>query len=94
MWTPPAGSVYYNLAHQYIAAVLNSQKGDVPKEVQDALDDAYNLFNDPSNTPQAVLKLKGNNLTRAKFVSLAGILGSYNEGKMGVNHCDEDVKVL
>ena len=37
-----------------------------------------------------IAKLKGNKAPRPAFISLAGTLASYNEGKIGPGHCDED----
>lgn len=87
-WTAPKGNVYYNLAHQYMAAVLNSNNGAaVPSAVQDALDDAEDLFS--TRTPAQIAALKGNNPIRVQFLGLAVILGSYNEGLIGPGHCSE-----
>jgi hypothetical protein len=85
-WTPVGGNQYYNLAHQYMAAALNFEAGaSVPANVQDAFDDATDLFN--TYTPADIAGLKGNDALRAEFVALAGILGSYNEGDIGPGHC-------
>lgn len=85
--TAPKGNAYYNLAHQYMAAYLNVANGaSVPSEVQDALDDAEDLFN--NYTPEDIAALKGNNALRQEFIALAGILGSYNEGQIGPGHCE------
>ncbi len=86
-WTPPKGNAYYNLAHQYMAAVLNTlNEASVPDEVQDALDDATALFE--TYTPAQVDSFKGKK--RKEFIKLAGILAQYNEGLIGPGHCDED----
>jgi hypothetical protein len=87
-WTNPAGNVYYNLAHQYMAAVLNGLAGADTSSVDDALTDATALFN--TYTPAEVGAWKGNQGDRKTFVELAGILGSYNEGLIGPGHCDEN----
>lgn len=93
MWTPPAGNAYYNLAHQYIAAEMNTlNDADMPVAVQTAFDSATTLFN--TYTPAQVKALKANSPIRKQFIELAGILGAYNEGMKGVPHCDEDVKIL
>lgn len=85
-WTAPAGNAYYNLAHQYMAAWLNQLNGaSVPSEVQDALDDATDLFN--MYTPAQVATLKGKN--KAEFISLATTLDNYNNGLIGPGHCSE-----
>ena len=86
--TAPKGNAYYNLAHQYMAAVLNQLSGaSVPSEVQDALNDAKTLFQ--TYNPAQIAALKGNNAIRKQFIDLAGILGSYNEGDIGPGHCEE-----
>ncbi|TSC77024.1 MAG: hypothetical protein G01um101431_207 [Parcubacteria group bacterium Gr01-1014_31] len=87
-WAAPKGNTYYNLAHQYMAAVLNANNGaSVPVDIQTAIDDATALFN--AYTPAQVAAMKGNSATRKQFIDLAGILGSYNEGLTGPGHCDE-----
>lgn len=91
MWTAPQGNAYYNLAHQYIAAVLNSlNDAAVPADVQSALDDATALFENYSPSDVGKAKGKTGNQLRSQFITLAGILGSYNEGAIGPGHCDED----
>ena len=84
-WTPPKkGNVWYQLAHQFMAAYLNSLNGaSVPANVQVALDGAETWLetNDPNSIP------KGKNNTQA--AGWASLLGSYNEGTIGPGHCDE-----
>ena len=41
-------------------------------------------------TPSYIGGLKGNDAIRKDFITTAGILGSYNTGKIGPGHCDED----
>ena len=87
-WTAPAGNAYYQLADQYMAAQLNVLNGaNVPANVQTALNQAATLFN--TYTPAQIAALKGNSTLRQQFVSLAGVLGSYNEGQTGPGHCSE-----
>ncbi|MCR4369007.1 MAG: hypothetical protein NUV67_03830 [archaeon] len=89
MNTPVKGNVYYQLAHQYIAAVLNGLDGaPYPAEVSDAISDATALFNTYSPTDTAAWK--GKQGERQLFNSLASTLASYNEGDIGPGHCDED----
>ena len=57
LWTPPAGNVYYNLAHQYIAADLNRLNGANFSAAQAAFDAATTLFGE--NTPADAATLKG-----------------------------------
>ncbi|RIK46707.1 MAG: hypothetical protein DCC57_15200 [Chloroflexi bacterium] len=93
MWTPPAGNVYYNLAHQYIAAKLNGLNGAASTPAVDtAITEATALFN--TYTPAQVAALKANNAVRKQFVALAATLASYNEGTIGPGHCDEDVSSI
>ncbi len=88
-WTAPGGNAYYQLAHQYQAAVLNIlNEASAPSSVTDAIANAEKLFK--KYTPDQIAALKGNNPIRKDFISTAGILGSYNTGKIGPGHCDED----
>ncbi len=93
-WTnPKGGNAYYILAHQYEAAVLNSLAGaDVPPNVATAISQAAVLLEQYDGTPNSFDGLKGKNAAavRTDFLRLAGILGDYNEGKIGPGHCDED----
>ena len=88
MWTSGRGNAYYILAKQYIAAELNILAGADGSAVTATLSTATTLFN--TYTPAQIGALKGNNPVRAQFISLAGILGSYNEGLIGPGHCDQD----
>ncbi|MBW6441457.1 hypothetical protein K0B04_00930 [Patescibacteria group bacterium] len=89
LWTAPKrGNVYYQLAHQYIAALLNQyNEATVPDKVQKALDDATALFATSTYTPVTVEKIKGKD--KALWTDLASILASYNEGDIGPGHCSE-----
>ncbi|OGU69308.1 MAG: hypothetical protein A2W30_04335 [Ignavibacteria bacterium RBG_16_36_9] len=86
LWTSPRGNAYYNLSFHYIATQLNFLNGADPSAAQEAYDAATILFN--NYTPAQIAALKGNNPTRQQFISLAGILGNYNEGIIGPGHCD------
>jgi hypothetical protein len=88
MWTSGGGNAYYILAKQYIAAELNILAGADGSAVTTTLSTATTLFN--TYTPAQIGALKGNNALRQQFISLAGILGSYNEGLIGPGHCDQD----
>jgi len=90
MWTAPQGNVYYLLAGQYIAAVLNGLDGADTSVISAELAAAETLFE--THTPAQVAELKGKNgkELRAQFVELAGTLANYNEGLIGPGHCDED----
>lgn len=74
--TPPKGSAYLILAHQYIAATLNIASGaSMPPDVQTAYDDATNYFQNGV----------GGDLT-----GWANILDNYNNGLAagGPAHCN------
>jgi hypothetical protein len=87
MWTPVGGNAYYNLAHQYIAAVLNGLAGSsVPANVATAISTATTLFN--TYTPAQIGALSGSNALRKQFIALGGTLGDYNEGLTGPGHCN------
>lgn len=87
-WTEPkGGNAYYNLAHQFEAAILNLLAGaSAPAAVNDALTASILLFN--TYTPAQIGALKGNDSLRQNFLSLAGTLGDYNEGITGPGHCE------
>ena len=89
-WTPVGGNAYYSLAHQYMAAKLNVLNGADPSAASAAITTAEGLFANLTNTPAFIGALKGNDPLRKQFVNTAGILGSYNEGKIGPGHCTED----
>jgi hypothetical protein len=86
-WTAPGGNAYYILAHQFMAARLNVLAGADPTAISAALASATTLFN--TYTPAQIATLSGSNAIRKQFVSLAGILGSYNEGTIGPGHCQK-----
>lgn len=87
-WTAPKGNVYYNLAHQYMAAYLNSLGASVPPEVQEAMDGAVDFFE--NNTPGDAKSLRGNNPLRHQLLDWAATLADYNEGEIGPGHCTEN----
>ena len=93
--TPVAGKPYYQLAHQYMAAKLNILNGATPTPaVTAAILAAEALFtNALYDTAAEIDALKGKNAkdVRAQFTSLAGTLGSFNEGSIGPGHCDEQI---
>jgi len=91
--TSVSGNSYYQLAHQYMAAYLNTLHGAmVPDEVQNALDDSKSIFE--IRTPGDFVKVKGKTIATKEeistMVTLASILVSYNEGLIGPGHCDEE----
>jgi hypothetical protein len=89
LWTPPQGNAYFILAHQYIAAELNTLNGAAPDAVTDALAAAEALFQ--ASTPDQVAALRGRagKEQRAQFTDLAGVLDDYNSGLIGPGHCSE-----
>ena len=85
MWTPPKGNAYYLLAHQYIAAKLNTLAGaGTTAQVASAITQAEAMFRAHINPNDAWWR---NATNRSNAIALAGILGSYNEGKTGPGHC-------
>ncbi|OHA15059.1 MAG: hypothetical protein A3H57_02195 [Candidatus Taylorbacteria bacterium RIFCSPLOWO2_02_FULL_43_11] len=86
--TAPKGNVYYNLAHQYMAAKLNILDGaSAPANVVTAIASAEALFT--ANTPAQAASLKGG--AKSAWTTLAGTFGSFNEGLIGPGHCDEQL---
>jgi hypothetical protein len=86
LWTPPAGgNVYYQLAHQYIAAKLNLLNGASSTPAVDAAISAAEAFF-ASNTPTTTLSKQQQQTLRG----YASTLGSFNEGAIGPGHCSED----
>ncbi len=83
LWTAPRGDAYYILAHQYIAAVLNVANGATPPaEVAAVIDDATAWFSShgpgvPASSPEG-----------QTLVHWSETLAAFNEGKMGVPHCE------
>jgi hypothetical protein len=87
--TPVAGNVYYDLAHQYEAAVLNILNGASSTPAVDAaIAAAANFFN--TYTPAQAGALAKSSTARQNAIGWAATLGSYNEGAIGPGHCDED----
>ena len=95
-WTSSSGNAYYQLAHQYMAAKLNILNGADPSAVSTAIADAEALFGGaaPNFTPADIGALKGSDPLRQQFITLAGTLGSYNEGTIGPGHCPEEEATL
>ena len=86
--TPPKrGDAYYILAHQFLTAVLNEANGAyVPPFVKQTMlnSKAWLTINTP---PVPASSPSGQDA-----VAFAKILDDYNNGKMGVPHCDKDKK--
>ncbi|MDX6409967.1 MAG: hypothetical protein QOE13_3038 [Gaiellaceae bacterium] len=86
--TSPSGNAYYNLAHQYMAAVLNTLNGaSTTAAVDSAMSWAKTFFS--TRTPAQIGALKGSDPLRAQALAAAATLGSYNEGLIGPGHCSE-----
>jgi len=78
--TPPKGSQYIILAHQYITALLNIQGGSsVPPAVQTALDTAAAYFAGGG---------AGAGDPNVDITGVSTILDDYNNGLSGPGHCD------
>jgi hypothetical protein len=88
-WTAPKGNPYYILSQQYMAAKLNylNNAGQVPA-VTTAIASAEAFFSHAGNTPDNWPNT--GTATKSSLTTLAGILGSYNEGTIGPGHCSED----
>lgn len=83
--TPPkGGNEYYQLAHQYIAAVQNrlSASGTVAVDAAIAAATTYFGVATPTNT------LPGS-YTNAQVLGWATTLDNYNNGIIGPGHCDD-----
>ena len=84
-WTPPAGSAWYILAHQYMAAKLNILDGaSSTTAVNAAISWAESYFSSNNAPPASISKSLKSTLT-----SYASTLDKYNNGLIGPGHCDE-----
>ena len=78
--TPPKGSQYIILAHQYITALLNIQGGSsVPPAVQTALNTAAAYFAGGG---------AGAGDPNVNISGVSTILDNYNNGLTGPGHCN------
>ena len=85
--TAPKGNVYYILAHQYIAASLNSNNGaDLTGSVLTAYNAATAYFAAASAANPTPGSYKKKDVT-----DLSDILDNYNQGLSGVPHCGDEV---
>ncbi|NSW75855.1 MAG: hypothetical protein HPY68_03610 [Candidatus Atribacteria bacterium] len=85
LWTPPQGNVYYQLAHQYIAAKLNILNGaSSTPEVDGIMGWAWNFFN--TYTPTAFL----DPVIAGQANYYASRLDEYNNGYIGPGHCSTE----
>lgn len=81
LWEPPRGDATIILAHQWITAALNEASGAwLPWEVEVSLTRGVSLLADCEITAGE----------RAEAIELAELLDDYNNGGLGVPHCDED----
>jgi len=88
-WTPPKkGNAYYILSFAYIGTALNLLGGADPFDVQDAFDEATELFE--TYTPKYIEGLNGNDPLRQQFLSLKSTLEQYNSGMIGPGMCQEN----
>jgi hypothetical protein len=84
-------SGYYQLARQYIGAVLNAANGaSVPEGVENTLTLAENWFN--NNSPDACLKTGPGPAPCGDQKAWAGVLDTYNKGlyENGPGHCGDE----
>lgn len=81
LWTKPSkGNVYYQLAHQFIAAYLNKLNGADTAAINNALATAEQLL--MTYAPSSLIP-------KTQFTSLAFTLDQYNNGYTGPGHCSE-----
>jgi len=86
-WTSPSGNVYYQLAHQFMAAKLNILNGASSTATVDVAIAGAEVFS--SFTPAEAGALGKTSSSRTNALGWASTLGSYNEGAIGPGHCDE-----
>jgi hypothetical protein len=84
--TPPKGNVYYILAHQYIAALLNIEGGASSSDITQELSDAADYFADAT-----VASPLPAGWTKEEVTALAAALDDFNNGVTGPGHCDDEV---
>ncbi|WP_210465430.1 hypothetical protein [Rufibacter roseolus] len=89
--TPPkGGNAYIILAHQYMAAKLNRMQASSTPQVDAAFAAATAYFSAKSGgSYRNTISSPYNTATRSQLIQWAGILGAYNEGKIGPGHCDD-----
>ena len=88
MKAPSSKNAYFILAQQFVAALLNRAAGSyVPQVVADALLEADDLYS--NYLPADIKGLKGDDPLRKRFIDASEILDDYNNGRLGVPHCDE-----
>jgi hypothetical protein len=82
--TAPRGNVYYILAHAYAAAHLNLLAGAGFTTAQSSFDAATELLRTTSPAQAAALGAT----QRSRWTLLASTLDAYNNGLLGIPHCD------
>ncbi|MDH3426962.1 MAG: hypothetical protein OEM23_00875 [Gemmatimonadota bacterium] len=96
LWTAPKGNVYYNLAHQYIAAELNIANDVDETEVVLAFSTATEILEACSPADLNGLKggktqnCGGTSYARDDITALMEILADFNEGAYAVPECSTD----
>ena len=85
-------NIYYVLAHDYMAAVLNELNGaSVPADIMDAIAHAEELLDAYDGNPNSmeVIKQKDARDIRRDFIKTAILLNAYNNGAKGPGKCTE-----
>jgi hypothetical protein len=86
--TAPKGNAYYILAHQYMAAVLNTKNGaSTTADVDAALTWAFDAF---TANPSPTSAFWTTNKTTA--TGYATTLDNYNNGLIGPGHCSDEAE--
>jgi hypothetical protein len=83
---PAGGNVYYQLAHQYMAAKLNIENGAASTSSVDAAiswaeHNFFPIYSPSSNLPDAI---------KTKASQYATLLDRYNNGLIGPGHCEDE----
>jgi hypothetical protein len=83
--TAPRGNPYIILAHQYIAASLNSANGAT---LTGSALTAYNSATDYFAVASVSTPLAGGTYTKTQITDIAAVLDDYNNGLIGPGHCE------
>ena len=83
---PAGGNVYYQLAHQYMAAKLNIENGaastsSVNTAISWAEHNFFPIYSPSSNLPDAI---------KTKASQYATLLDKFNNGLIGPGHCEDE----
>jgi len=81
---PKGGNAYYILAHQYIAASMNSKSASVPTAVATAIANATIYFGKATPNDWSA----NGSYSKDQLTGWSDLLDSYNNGKVGPGHCD------